>query len=337
MTILYFILILGITITIHEFGHFYCAKKTGVYIYEFSIGMGPVIFKKIKNETTYSLRLFPIGGYVSMAGETVDNDQNIPDDRKLSNKKWSQRFIVMVAGVIMNFILAIVIFTIVGLINGVPTNNVYIDKIDSSITSNNLKPGDHIIKINDKKIKNIDFLMLDIQILSGENITLETKNKKILLKPKEIIKDDKISYTYGFSVKTGKEYGIIESIKYGFTKTYNIIIQMFYTLYYLVIGKLSIDNLAGPVGIFNLVNETAKYGFLNIIYLMAFFSVNVGVLNILPLPAFDGGRILFLIIEKIKGSKVNPDVENMIHFIGMSLILLFMVFITCKDVATLLT
>lgn len=338
MTIIYFILILCITVTVHEFGHFYCAKKVGVHIYEFSVGMGPVICNKIKKGTIYSIRLFPIGGYVSMAGESSYNDDKIADDRKLSNKTWSQRFIVMIAGVIMNFILAIIIFIIVGLINGVPTNKVYIDKIDKNIvSSNNIKENDHIIKINNKEIKNIDLFMLDFQLESGNNIMLQTKDKNIILKPKQEEIDGKTTYSYGISVKTEKEKGIIQSVKYGFTKTYTIIIQMLYTMFYLITGVISLDNLAGPVGIFSLVNETSKEGLLSIIYLMGFFSVNVGVLNILPIPAFDGGRLFFLIIEKIKGSKVNVETENFIHFIGMGLILLFMIFIICKDVANLLT
>ncbi|MEG1048164.1 MAG: site-2 protease family protein, partial [Bacilli bacterium] len=135
MTLIYFILILGITVCIHEFGHFYFAKKSGVYVYEFSIGMGPVIkqWKRKNDETVYSIRLFPIGGYVSMAGEQVDDDDKVPSTKRLYNKTWGQRFITIAAGIILNFVLAIVLFFLLAVVTGTPSMNGYVTSLEKNM------------------------------------------------------------------------------------------------------------------------------------------------------------------------------------------------------------
>ena len=129
-----------------------------------------------------------------------------------------------------------------------------------------------------------------------------------------------------------KEHGIFKSIKYAFVKTGNLVDQMFNIIKYLVVGKLSLNNLSGPVGIFQVVDQAKTAGFINVIYLIAYLCINVGFINFIPFPAFDGGRILFLIIEKIKGSKVNPKIENVIHTVGFALLMILMVFVTYNDI-----
>lgn len=341
MSLIYFILVLGVTVMIHELGHFIFAKKAGIYIYEFSIGMGPRLLKwKRKNdETEYSIRLFPIGGFVSMAGEDIEIDKNIPEEKQLQSKTWLQRFLTIIAGVLFNFLLAIFLLFIIGLVNGVPNNKPYIDSIskDYPIAKENIQKGDLITKINHTKIKNTDQLVLELQIQNGKKINMELLQKngtKKTIKVKPIVheKDGQKSYQYGFSLKDEKQYGLFQAIIYGFSKTFSLLKQMIWILLYLCMGKLSISNLAGPIGIFNIVGEAAKVGFLNILYLIAYLCVNVGLINIIPLPAFDGGRLLFLIIEKIKGSKINPKIENTIHSIGFVLLMILMIFITYNDI-----
>ena len=344
MTIVYFILILGIIVFVHEFGHFIFAKRAGVYVYEFSIGMGPQIFKwKRKNdETEYSIRLFPIGGFVQMAGESVEIDENVPKEKRLQSKTWFQRFMTVIAGIMFNFILAIVILFIVGLINGAPQNKAYVSYVDPAGNAkiSGLTEGSRITKIDGVKVNTYDRLLLEYQVRIGEDITFEVIDsnneiKTLTITPQEITENDVVTYKYGFNLSDNVDKGFFSALKYAFTKTWSLIEQMFFTIIYLCTGKLSLSNLSGPVGIFTVVGDAAETGFINLIYLLGFISINVGFINLLPLPAFDGGHILFLIIEKIKGSPVNPKVENIIHSIGFFLLMLLMVVITYNDIIRL--
>lgn len=341
MTIIYFILILGITVMIHEFGHFIFAKKSGVYVYEFSIGMGPRLFKfKRKNdETEYSIRLLPIGGFVSMAGEDIEEDSNIPKEQQLVNKKWISRFLTMFAGILFNFLLAIFLLFIIALINGSPVSTPTIDYIDPTyeISNTDLKTGDVVTKINGKKISSKDDLLLELQINVGKTIEIEVNNNySVKVNPTLVVANGESSYLYGFSLKNDYETGFLNALKYSFVKTFSLIKQLFLIIIYLVTGKLSLNNLSGPIGIYSVVAEVSKTGILNILYLIAYLCINVGFINLLPIPAFDGCRILFLIIEKIKGSKVNQKVENRVHSIGFIFLMLLMVLITYNDILRLI-
>lgn len=346
MTIIYFILILGIIVCIHEFGHFLFAKKAGIYVYEFSIGMGPRLLKwnRKNDETTYSIRLLPIGGFVQMAGEDLEADEKseIPKDKMMQNKKWYQRFLTIVAGVMFNFILALVLLFIIALIHGAPYLGTRVGEVseNSPAAIAGLETGDKIIKIGNRKVNNSDMLMLEIQVQNGKETTLVVEKKsgkkeEIVITPKKVTVDKKEGYQYGFGLETKTEKGIIGAIKYAFGKTISLVEQMIFIIGYLFTGKLALNSLAGPVGIFQVVGETAKTGILNIIYLIAFMSINVGFLNLLPIPAFDGGRLLFLIIEKIKRSPVSPKVENAIHSVGFILLMILMIVITYNDILRL--
>lgn len=344
MTIIYFILILGIIVFVHELGHFLFAKKAGIYIYEFSIGMGPRIFKwkRRNDETEYSIRLFPIGGYVQMAGESVEIDENIPKEMRMQSKTWFERFMTVIAGIMFNFILAIVLLFVVGLVTGAPKNKPYVSYVDPSGSAYQagLEEGSVITKIDNIKVNTYDRLLLEYQVRLGQDMTFEVKTKTgetkvITITPQETNENEEIIYKYGFGLSDESDKGFFNAIKYAFTKTCSLIEQMFFTVLYLITGKLNLNSLSGPVGIFTVVGDAAKSGFINLVYLLGFISINVGFINLLPLPAFDGGHILFLIIEKIKGSPVNPKIENIIHTIGFVLLMLLMVVITYNDIIRL--
>ena len=337
MTIIYFIIILGITVMIHELGHFIFAKKAGVYVYEFSIGMGPRLFKfnRKNDETEYSIRLLPIGGYVSMAGEDMEEDSKIPKDKQLVNKRWIPRFLTMFAGILFNFLLAIFLLFIIALISGSPVSTPEIDYIDPTyeISNTNLKQNDIITKINNKKISNKDDLLLELQINNGKTIEMEVNNNyTVTVSPTLVIENGESIYRYGFSLKNEYKTGFLNALIYAFTKTISLVKQLMLIIFYLITGKLSLNNLSGPIGIYSVVAEVSKTGILNILYLIAYLCINVGFINLLPIPAFDGCRILFLIIEKIKGSKVNQKVENMVHSIGFVFLMILMVLITYNDI-----
>ena len=231
MTLIYFFLILGITVTIHEFGHFLFAKRAGIYCYEFSIGMGPIIkqWRRKNDETVYSIRLLPIGGYVSMAGEQLDEDDKVPKKQRLQNKTWLQRFSTIIAGIVFNFILAIVIFFVIGLLNGVPSSYMHITSIEDGLPAASTKLAvDDVIKKVNGKTTNADLLMLELTMNEGKEITLTVEKPDgrkidVDIKPK---KQEDGTFRYGFGLGSDVKKGLFAAVGYGFTKTWSLIVQM---------------------------------------------------------------------------------------------------------------
>lgn len=346
LTLIYFILVLGIIVLVHEFGHFFFSKLFGIYVYEFSIGMGPRIFKwkSKKGETEYSIRAIPIGGFCSLAGEDVEADDQakIPKDRRLNAKPAWQRFLVMFFGAGNNFILAILILFILGLGWGARTDEAIITGFAENMPAinSNLEIGDKIIKVNDHKIRSNDDVTLYLQIEGKKPVTFtvdrDGEKLEVEITPKKEDVEGTTVYRVGIESGGKVEHGLLSSVKYSFVKFKSIFRQMVITLKGLFTGGLSVKQLSGPVGIYNVVGTQSKAGFENILYLIALLSVNVGFINLIPLPAFDGGRILFLIIEKIKGSPVKPETENRIHTIGFILLIALMLYITFNDVLKLI-
>ena len=345
LNIILFILILGVIVFIHEFGHFTFAKLTGVYVYEFSIGMGPKLWSKKGKETEYSLRAIPIGGFCQMAGEDMEDDdlKKIPKDKRLQSKSVWQRFLIMFFGAGNNFISAVLILFFLALIWGGNSMTPKITEVtkDYPAQKAGIQAGDIVKEINGHKIKTSDDISLYLAIAdpkekstfvvekgNGYEVTYKFKAKKVKEK-------DEVSYVYGIGMKQEKTKGFVNAIKYTVKKTGSIFKQMGVTVGYLFTGGISLNQLSGPVGIYSVVGESSKAGVANILYLVAFLSINVGFINLLPLPAVDGGHILFLVIEAIKGSPVKPEVEEKIHGIGMLLLLLLMVVITINDIIKL--
>lgn len=345
MTLIYFILILGLIILVHEFGHFIFAKKFGVYVYEFSIGMGPKIWtKKSKDgETDYSIRAIPIGGFVSLAGEDATlEDKKLKKDRYLHNKPIWQRFLIMAFGAINNFILALLLFFMAALIGGA----VNMDPVIYDVTEGKaayeagLSAGDEVVSINGKKTKTIDDVQLQIILADKEEkITIVTKEEGGLLSytfaPEKEKIDGKDTYVYGLEFKSETEKGFAKSLDFSIKKFTATFRQMRIVVGQLVTGRLGLSNLSGPIGIFTIVGDASSYGVSSLMILTAILSINVGFINLIPFPAFDGGRILFLIIEKIKGSPVNPKVENLLNTAGFIFLMILMVIIMISDILRL--
>lgn len=351
--ILLLLLILGIIILVHEFGHFIWAKTFGVHIYEFSIGMGPLLHthKGKKDGINYNIRAIPIGGFVSMAGEVYDsgevdeNNKKIKKDKLMCNKKWWQRLIILVAGVVNNFILAIVILFIYTLIwgGGAITPKVLNVVEDKPAAAAGLKSGDVITNINGYNVSSWDKAQIILYYKNtNEYYTFEVKHtdgtkEEIKIKP-EIIKDEETgaeSKLFGIQIDAEDTSNVFKSFVYSIRKFNSIISSMVYTIWGLISGKIGLSALSGPVGIYEAVGETINYGINYFLYILAFLSINVGFINILPFPAFDGGHVLFLIIEKIKGSPVNAKIENTCHLIGFILVFLLMIVVTISDIIKL--
>lgn len=344
--------VLGIIILVHEFGHFMWAKKFGVYIYEFSIGMGPVLFthKGKKDKIAYNIRAIPIGGFVSMAGEVYDDaDKKITKDKLLCNKPWYQRVIILAAGVMNNFILAIVLLFVYALIWGGGALKPVVGSVleDSAAYEAGLVAGDTITAINDHKVNYWDKAQIVLYYKTNSdtykfNVTHSDGTKEVInITPKKVV-DEKTGEErkqFGIGVKEADTSNILKVIKYSFAKFGAIMDSMAVTIGALITGNLSLSALSGPVGIYEVVGNSFTYTFgyamQYIIYIIALLSINVGFINILPFPAFDGGHIFFLIIEKIKRSPVNAKFESICHTIGFILIFLLMIIVTINDIIKL--
>ena len=345
MTIIWFIIVLGTIVLVHEFGHYLFAKLFKVYVYEFSIGMGPRIckFKKKKGETEYSIRCIPIGGYVSLAGEEINDDSKVPKNRKLYAKSGLERFLIMVAGVTFNFILAFVILFISALIYGSVALTPIVGEVNKDYPAYEagIEAGDQILSVNGDKTSSWNEVQLLIQTSKGQEIKVKLKKangniKTVKLIPMKVEDNDgNVSYAAGITMNNVKQHGFINSLKYATNTTVSLVKLMLTTVKSLFTGGVAVKELSGPVGIYTVVGDQAKLGLENIMYLIAFLSVNVGVINLLPFPAFDGGRILFLIIEKIKGSPVSGKLENTIHSIGFFLLIALMIYVTFYDILRL--
>ena len=345
ITLILFILILGVIVFVHEFGHFMMAKLNGVYVYEFAIGMGPKIWSKKGKETEYTLRAIPIGGFCMMAGENVEDDdlKQIPKDKRLQSKKPWQRFLIMFFGAGNNFICAVLLLFLIGLIWGGSTMEPVVTSVvkNSAAANSGIEIGDRILEINGHSISTTDDISLYLAVADPEeasDIKVEKENEQVetySIQPKKKKVNGETSYQYGIGMEQEVQKGVLSALSFTGKKTVSIFEQMAVTVGYLFTGGISLSQLSGPVGIFSVVGNQSSGGIMNILYLVAFLSINVGFINLLPLPAFDGGHILFIIIEKIKGSPVKPETENMIHTIGLFLLMILMVVITFNDILRL--
>ncbi len=348
LNLLLFIFILGLLIFVHELGHFLTAKKSGVYIYEFSIGMGPEI-KSIKGKDgiLYSIRALPIGGFVQMAGEIYEDDdtKKVPKEQFMCNRPWYQRLIILVAGVFNNFLLAIILLFAMALIWGAPSLKPVVYDVTDGYPAKKagIKAGDVIKSINGSKVKTLDKTQLLLLLKTKDDkyqITVEHKNGQTAtyeVVPKKEKNDDGDEVkVFGIQTKTNITKGFGSSVKYAFTKFGSVVEQMWLTIVNLFTGKISISAMSGPVGIYSVVGETRSAGVESVIYLIAYLSINLGIMNILPIPALDGGHLLFLIIEKIRGKKIDEKIEGITTTIFFALLLLLMLYITIHDVIRLI-
>lgn len=343
MSIIVAILIFGFLILIHEFGHYIMARTFKVGINEFAIGMGPKLLTKTSKKTgiAYSLRALPIGGFVSMVGEDEDNEA----ENSLNKKPVWQRFFIMVAGSVMNLLFG---FILVGILVGMMSDSLGSTTVaqlsESAQTESVLQVGDRIVSINGEKVYTSYDLSYTMYRDGKESNTVKVirNGKKITLKGVSFYQtltdeDGKEYQTLIF--KVGREkFGIGTFFKHTFNRSFTTVEMIWESVIDLISGKYGLDQMSGPIGITNEIGNAAKAGDggKTLINLTAVIALNLGVMNLLPLPALDGGRILLLIIEGIRRKPLKREVEGYIHFAGMVLLLLLMLFISFKDVLKLI-
>ncbi|MDN6731087.1 MAG: RIP metalloprotease RseP [Atopostipes suicloacalis] len=416
-TLLAFIFVFGIIVIVHEFGHFYFAKKSGILVREFAIGMGPKIFQVHKNETTYTLRALPIGGYVMMAGYEDDEDlrlgmpallvldenenvkeidltnntdrqvgipvdiidydfnqelsikgqlsseegdsvsysvnedamilkedgtklQIAPANRQFQNAPLFRRILTNLGGPLNNFILAILAFTLLAFMqNGVPTNEAIIGNIntDSSAATTQIKSGDRVLEINDQEVNTWQEMALIIRDHPNEPIQLKVESEDESIYNLSLTPNS-------FTTEEGEEVGRIgievyrnnsfkDKVIFGFTNTWDLTVQISRSIVSLFTGGFSVDDLGGPVAIYNLTGEVAAAGgFFGIVNFLGFLSVNLGLMNLLPIPGLDGGKLVLNIVEGLRGKPLSEEKETVITLIGVVILLALMLFITWNDI-----
>jgi regulator of sigma E protease len=364
MNILIFLIILLVLVVSHEFGHFIVAKKSGIRVDEFSFGFPPKLFGIKKGETSYNFNALPFGGYVKIFGENPDHESMEGPDKNRSfvNKPRYIQALVLFAGVAMNLIVAWILLS-VSFMSGFPTSagqapkNVTLENQALTITtiipsspaySAGLLPGDKIVSLSVGKdsteTPSAESVRYFVSRHSKDEITLSyirnNENKTVKITP-EITKDSNTPVIgIGMDIVGNLKLPVHKAILEGAVLTYDVTIATVKGFYKLIhdgiTGKGDLSSVTGPIGIVGVVGDAAHFGFIYLLSLTALISVNLAVINLIPFPALDGGRLLFLLIEKIKGSRINPKVANTANIIGFSLLMIFMVLITYHDIVKLL-
>jgi len=361
ITILVFILVLSVLVLVHEAGHFFVAKKMGIKVEEFGFGFPPRVFGKKYGETIYSINALPIGGFVKLYGEdeagggslkVKSQNANVKSDRRsfISRNPW-QRAAIVVAGVVMNFLLAVVILTYIYGIRGVPTlgKDVFIAGVakGSPAAMAGMHEGEKILFVDSQRITSTDQVISYTKKHLGENLSVvvEEKNGKkntLAITPRVKYPSNEgamgVIISQSVSIKKYPWYeapyiGIRESITTSWAILQGlggVVVQLFTT-------RSVPAGIAGPIGIAQLTGQTVKYGFDAVLSLVALLSLNLAIMNVLPIPALDGGRLFFILIEAVSGRKVSPRIESYVHAAGMAVLLLFIALITFHDLFRVFT
>ena len=338
MAILITIIGFGIMIFVHELGHFIAAKRFGVLVHEFAIGMGPKIFSFGKGETKYSLRLFPIGGFVKLEGENELEENDNP--RSFSNLKPLKRIIILVAGAFMNVLLGFLIFTFINIKVGITPS--IVREIPEELASQqvNFQVGDEIIKLNDSRIHSYDDVSLFMSRYEADSldITLKRNGETIELDDAKLIKTE-AGYKLGVVFQPEKG-SFLKCAEFAVYDTLYISKAVIFALTDLFKGKQSINSLSGPVEIVSTVNQVtavkSDYTYLSILMLFAMITVNLGIFNLLPFPALDGGSIIFALYELITRKKVKSEIVGYAGLIGFALLMLLAIYVTAGDIFDLI-
>jgi len=340
-----FIFVLGVLVLVHEVGHFIAAKMTGVRVEVFSIGFGKKLWSFKKADTEYRISLIPLGGYVKPAGENPEEKRDGAPWEFLS-KPVGIRAAIVAAGPVFNYLVAFIIFAFVFFI-GVPTLTTKVGALEDGYPAQKagIQKGDRIISVNGEKIKFWEELSASIQDKTDNKpVVLELQRKDKIFSLKIIPKVENIKNIFGDDVKialigvapseetTIVKYGFLKSISAGANRVVLLTKMTYFALYKMAIGQMSVrDSLSGPIRIYKITGEAAKLGFVYLLQIMATLSISLGIINLFPIPVLDGGHLLFLLCEKIKGKPVSLKVQEIATRIGFSMLIVLMVFVFYND------
>ena len=337
VTVIWTIVVFCLIIAIHEFGHFITAKLSGITVFEFAVGMGPKIFGFEKNGTRYSLRLLPIGGFCAMDGE----DGNSDNPNAFCNKSGLKRLLVLSSGAIMNMLLGFVIFLYLMSVAPVLPSNVVGEVVDGSACYKaGMAVGDKVIKMESENFSSKIHTYNDISFFLYQNQGAETditvlregKTKTFTVTPSPV--EEGGQAIYGFRNSPASK-NILNVLYYAFWQSAFVVKVVLLSFWQLLTGTVPLSDVSGPVGIISEINSAAKVGYQSVLSLAALISINLGVVNLFPLPALDGGRILFLAIEKIRRKPLSKNHEAIVHFIGFALLMLLALVVTFSDITKL--
>lgn len=335
MTIFLVILLFVILIFPHELGHFVAAKLCGVQVNEFAFGMGPVILKKQGKETLYSIRAFPVGGFCAMEGE--DTEEATENPRAFNNKSWWKKIIILVAGAAMNIIIAFLVMIFAAVYMGTPTTTINSVTDGGAASMAGIQAGDKIVRVSDSRVDSweefVGCMQKEIKADKTISITVERngKEKTFSLSPQRQ-KNGK----YVIGVVSKQRHNLFIGMKNGMASTVKMTKALFESFKMLFTSKEAINQVSGPIGMIKIVSDSAGLGVFYYLYLVALISLNLAIFNLLPLPALDGGRIIFVIIRMFTGRAISDKVEARVHMIGMALLLTLTVFVTWNDIMRLI-
>lgn len=324
------IIAFGILIIIHELGHFALAKLNGVKVEEFAIGMGPKLFGIKGKETMYSIKILPIGGYVKMLGDEGESS----DPRAFNNKSPLRKLSIVIAGPIMNFILGIILFGMIAGMRG------YLSPVVDKVVANQpaavmgIKAGDKIIKANNSKISTWEDFVTEVYMANGKPLDITYSRNNQINNVKVVpVKDPKENrYVVGIYPTAVEKPTVSQSVSYGFIETKSLIKQTFSFFKTIFKGKASVNDVGGPLTIIKISGAAAKAGVLSLAAFGAYISIQLGIFNIIPFPALDGGYILLFLFEIITGKKVDDNKVGIINYVGFAVLMTLMVLVTIKDI-----
>lgn len=335
------IFIFGLLILIHELGHYIAARIFKVTIKEFSIGMGPklISYTSKKTNIAYSLRLFPIGGFVAMVGEDEETD----DPNALNKKKPWKRLIIMAAGAAMNILVGVLAMLILVSTPGFRIGGTTVAQIDEGYVqtqSDELLVGDRIVKVGKTRVHYYQELSYEIMNQGYEptDLTVVRNGETLTLHSVVFPTTDEDGTSFGdlfFKIKAlDKTFGNV--VSYSLYSSFSTIKMIWDSLISLITGRFGFSSLSGPVGVTKAVAESARAGLSSLVYVSIFITMNLGVFNLLPIPSLDGSRIMFVLIEMVRGKPINPKYEGYVHFVGIILLFILMIAVTFKDIIKLI-
>ncbi len=336
-------MLLGILVSFHELGHFLAGRQAGVFVHEFAVGFGPVIFSRQKGETRYSLRLIPIGGYTRFAGEDraaaeKDDEMKVPPERRLDNQSAAKRAWIVLAGPLANLLLAAVAFYAVFSFVGIMRPTTQIAEVLPGYPADmaGIRAGDQVIQVDDKAVESWQDLVVIVQGKAGVPTSVTFRRgediKVVSLTPVASGGVGLIGIRPGaVKVRSNPLRGLWD----GILETIVVSVVWIQGIVGMILGRVPAD-VQGPLGITQILGEAARMGMAELLYLAGALSANLGLINLLPIPALDGSRLIFCAIEGIRGKPIDPEKEGFVHFIGFFVLVSLMIFVTYKDILRLI-